>query len=187
MLKNTVTRIFKMLFHELINRLDKAEEESSGLRIWQQKFPKMKSKEKERLEKKRTEYLRTVDNYKDITYMLGITRRRRKREEQNISSIWSSNDCEVPSKLMSDIKLQIQKPQRTHSMINNPSRKKKKKLLLDIACGASGKEPTCQRWRHKRHRFDRWVGKIRWRRTWQPTPVFLPGESHGQRSLGYGP
>ena len=31
-------------------------------------------------------------------------------------------------------------------------------------------------------------GKISWRRAWQPTPVFLPGESHGQRSLaGYGP
>ena len=35
---------------------------------------------------------------------------------------------------------------------------------------------------------DPWVGKIPWRRKWQPTPVFLPGESHGQRSLaGYGP
>ena len=34
--------------------------------------------------------------------------------------------------------------------------------------------------------FDPWVGKIPWRRAWQPTPVFLPGESHGQRSLaGY--
>ena len=32
------------------------------------------------------------------------------------------------------------------------------------------------------------VGKIPWRRTWQPTPVFLPGESYGQRSLaGYSP
>ena len=32
------------------------------------------------------------------------------------------------------------------------------------------------------------VGKVRWRRAWQPTPVFLPGESHGQRSLaGYSP
>ena len=28
-----------------------------------------------------------------------------------------------------------------------------------------------------------WVGKILWRRAWQPTPIFLPGESHGQRSL----
>ena len=31
--------------------------------------------------------------------------------------------------------------------------------------------------------FDPWVGKIPWRRKWQPTPVFLPGESHGWRSL----
>ena len=31
--------------------------------------------------------------------------------------------------------------------------------------------------------FDPWVGKIPWRRKWQPTPVFLPGEFHGQRSL----
>ena len=28
-----------------------------------------------------------------------------------------------------------------------------------------------------------WVGKVPWRRAWQPTPIFLPGESHGQRSL----
>ena len=36
--------------------------------------------------------------------------------------------------------------------------------------------------------FDPWVGKIPWRRKWKPTPVFLPGESHGQRSLvGYSP
>ena len=31
--------------------------------------------------------------------------------------------------------------------------------------------------------FDSWVGKIPWRRKWQPTPVFLPGKSHGRRSL----
>ena len=31
--------------------------------------------------------------------------------------------------------------------------------------------------------FDPWVGKIPWRRKWEPTPVVLPGESHGQRSL----
>ena len=37
-------------------------------------------------------------------------------------------------------------------------------------------------------RFDPWVGKIPWRRKWQPTPVFLPGESYGQRSMvGYSP
>ena len=37
--------------------------------------------------------------------------------------------------------------------------------------------------RHKRHRFNPWVGKIPWRREWQPTPVFLSGGSHGERSL----
>ena len=49
--------------------------------------------------------------------------------------------------------------------------------------GASGEEPTCQCRRNKRQGFDPWVGKIPWRRKRQPTPVFLPGESHGQRSL----
>ena len=40
----------------------------------------------------------------------------------------------------------------------------------------------------RRHGFDPWVGKIPWRRKQQLTPVFLPGESHGQRSLaGYCP
>ena len=35
----------------------------------------------------------------------------------------------------------------------------------------------------ERPRFDPWAGKIPWTRKWQPTPVFLPGEFHGQRSL----
>ena len=39
-----------------------------------------------------------------------------------------------------------------------------------------------------RPRFDPWVGKIPWRRKWQPTPVLLPGKSHGWRSMvGYSP
>ena len=49
----------------------------------------------------------------------------------------------------------------------------------------SGEEPACQ---CQRCRFEPWVGKILWRRKWQPTPVFFPGKSHGQRSLaGYSP
>ena len=40
----------------------------------------------------------------------------------------------------------------------------------------------------RRPGFDHWVRKIPWRRKWQPTPAFLPGESHGQRGLvGYSP
>ena len=50
----------------------------------------------------------------------------------------------------------------------------------------SGKQAVSQC--KKRCGFNPWVGKIPWRRAWQPTPVFLPGESHEQRSLvGYSP
>ena len=49
-------------------------------------------------------------------------------------------------------------------------------------------KPTCQCRRCKRLKFDPWVGKILWRRKWQPTPVFFPEKSHGQRNLtGYSP
>ena len=54
--------------------------------------------------------------------------------------------------------------------------------------GARSKVLTCQCRTHKRPGFSPWVRKIPWRRAWQSTPVVLPGESHGQRSLaGYGP
>ena len=54
--------------------------------------------------------------------------------------------------------------------------------------GPRGEEPACRCRRQKRHGFDPWVGKVPWRRAWQPTPVCLPGESHGQRSLvGHSP
>ena len=61
----------------------------------------------------------------------------------------------------------------------------------DYACGqcfpggSDGKESVCKAgdpW------FDPWFRKIPWRKEWRPTPVFLPGELHGQRSLkGYSP
>ena len=51
--------------------------------------------------------------------------------------------------------------------------------------GSDGKESCLQ---CGRPGFDPWVGKIPWRREQLPTPVFLPGEPHRQRSLaGYGP
>ena len=59
-------------------------------------------------------------------------------------------------------------------------------LLIGFPGGARGKDAACQWRRDKRCRFDPWGGKTHWRRKWQPTPVFFPGESHGQRSLmGY--
>ena len=54
--------------------------------------------------------------------------------------------------------------------------------------GARGKESVCQCRRCKRCGFDPWVKKIPWSKKWHPTPVFLPGKFHGQRSMaGYSP
>ena len=53
--------------------------------------------------------------------------------------------------------------------------------MMDFCGGSVVKNPPAKQ-------FDPWVGKIPWRRKWTPTPVFLPGKSHGQRSLvGYSP
>ena len=65
-------------------------------------------------------------------------------------------------------------------------RAKKINLLISIhlfSCFFTGKESTCQ---CKRPGFLPWVRKIPWREKWQPTPVFVTGDTHGQRSLaGY--
>ena len=61
-----------------------------------------------------------------------------------------------------------------------------KSCMLGFLGGASDKKPPCQCRRCKRHGINSWIGKIPWSRKWQPTPVFLSGESHGQRNLlGY--
>ena len=52
--------------------------------------------------------------------------------------------------------------------------------LWGFPCGSDGR--VCLQCR--RTEFDPWIGKIPWRREWQPTPVFPPEEFHGQRSLG---
>ena len=61
-------------------------------------------------------------------------------------------------------------------------------VFLRLPRWLSDKESTCQCRSHRRRGFNPWVGKIPWRRAWQPTPEFLPEKSHGQRSLvGYSP
>ena len=50
--------------------------------------------------------------------------------------------------------------------------------VIQVYAPTSNEEEAC-----RRLRFDPWLGKIPWRRKWQPTPIFLPGKSHGQRSL----
>ena len=49
--------------------------------------------------------------------------------------------------------------------------------------GTSGKESSCQCRRCKRYSFNPWIGKIRWRRKWQLTSLFLTGKFHGHRNL----
>ena len=69
---------------------------------------------------------------------------------------------------------------RPHLTTKPPPRQSQK-----LPRGCSGKEPTCQ---FRRHGFNPWVGNIPWRRKWQPTVVFFPEKSHGQRILvGYSP
>ena len=51
----------------------------------------------------------------------------------------------------------------------------------------SGEESACQCRRHRRRDFNPWVGRMPWRRNWQPTPVFLPGESWTEEPGGSSP
>ena len=58
------------------------------------------------------------------------------------------------------------------------------RVYLGLPWQLSSKAPPA----YRRHGFHPWVWRIPWRRAWQPTPAFLPGKSHGQRSLaGYSP
>ena len=73
--------------------------------------------------------------------------------------------------------IQTQKPEK------DTSRKESHRptsLMNRLPRWLNDKKSTCQ---CERHKFDPWVGKTPWRRKWQPTSVFLPRESHGQRSL----
>ena len=79
-----------------------------------------------------------------------------------------------------------------HTICSRPAGSQKLRLTglctLLLPRWLSGKEPSGRHRGHKRPGFDPWVGKIPWGRAWQRTPVFLPGEAHGQRSLaGYSP
>ena len=56
--------------------------------------------------------------------------------------------------------------------------------IIHIPGGTTNKEPACPCWRHKRSSFNSWVRKIPWSRARQPTPVFLPGECHGEEPGG---
>ena len=99
----------------------------------------------------------------------------------------------IPHKTLKNIKQKQYCNKFSKNFENGPYKKIFKKSLLSPFCFPRGlprllssKELVCQHRRHKRRGFDPWFRKIPWRRKWQPTPVFLPGESHGHRNLvGY--
>ena len=76
----------------------------------------------------------------------------------------------------------------TQSVLHSPAATASLENLIQswgLPWWLSGKDSACQ---CRRCQFPPWVGKIPWRRKWQPTPVFLPGKSNRQRSLaGYSP
>ena len=87
-----------------------------------------------------------------------------------------------------DCQLQILGLPRLHNPISTTLPMSMCSVYIGFPVGTSGKKPAYQCKGHKRCRFNPWVRKIPWRRAWQPTLVFLPGESHGQKSLaGYSP
>ena len=108
--------------------------------------------------------------------------------EHSGTTTWISvvSDCSGPtlyclatlsnsSQTWSSLTIECGKPQRMCSVHRSP-------IDFLLAQMVSLRSPNC----HKMH--ETWVEKIPWRRKWQPTPVFLPGESHGRRTLaGYSP
>ena len=104
----------------------------------------------------------------------------------------------ISDKIDFKIKTVERDKERHYTMVKGSIQKNK--IILNIYVpniglpdGTSGKKkkkkpPVCQCRRHKRCSFDMWVKTIPWMRAWQPTPEFLPRESHGQRSpSGYSP
>ena len=74
----------------------------------------------------------------------------------------------------------------THTHVCEKEREREASQVVLVAKNLPANAGDVRDVETKRHRFDPRVGEIPWRRAWQPTPVFLPGETHGQRSLaGY--
>ena len=81
--------------------------------------------------------------------------------------------------------IQLRSRCKESSQPSSYSLKSRTYIFKELPWWLNGKETPCK---CRSHGFDPWVGKISWKRKWQPTPVFLPGKSQGRRSLvGYCP
>ena len=125
---------------------------------------------------------RVPGKVKRLKYQESSLTRKQLQEENGKSSnicgdlttyYWTANGSKKKSKEKSKNILRQLKKEIQHT----------KHVRLGFPGSASGKESACQCRRHKKCEFDPWVRKIPWRWACQPTPVFLSGEPHGQRSL----
>ena len=95
----------------------------------------------------------------------------------------NSKRCKHPPRVHSGIVYSSRDMEATSVSIKSGMNKDYAVYMQGFPGGASCKEPACQYRNHKRRGFDPWVRKIPWKRAWQLTPVFMPEESSGQRSL----
>ena len=96
---------------------------------------------------------------------------------KRLSSSSSSSSSTSSSSLLTELGYKLYKTQLTQVI-----------SFIVLHLGSVVKCPPAMQETCKRCRFDSWLRKIPWRRKWQPTPVFLPGKSQGQKSLvGYSP
>ena len=106
---------------------------------------------------------------------------------------WQPTPVFLPEKFQGQRTLVGYSPWGCKSVRHNLVTKQQLRIIQLISqtrlpSGASSKEPTCQCRKHKEMRVQSLRWEDPWKRQWQPTPIFLPGESVGQRSpMGYSP
>ena len=97
-------------------------------------------------------------------------------QEVVIKTILKKKKCKKAKQLSEDV-MQIAEKRRE---AKRKGKEERYRHLKGFPGGSDGKASDCNAGDLK---FDPWVGKVPWRRKWQPTPVFLPGKSQGQRTL----